>query len=148
MSHYLRLFLNDGSSLESSRATSPSKLHIPHIQLDKIPPVNCVDFQWVMVGMETYYIQPLPCLSDNLKFALGMKYKLLSLANLLAPILHAATVGLGGAIPANAHHQAVYAYFDSNATSPSLADAFFIFQTSKSTNPRFGDFCAAIRSHS
>lgn len=100
--------------------------------------------------METYYIHPLPCLSDNLKFALGMKYKLLSLCNLLAPILHAATVALGGAIPANAHHQAqtVFAYFDSNASSPSLADAFFIFQTSKYTNPRFGDFCTSIQSYS
>jgi hypothetical protein len=122
----------------------------PHPVGQNHPPVNYVDFQGVMVGMETYYIHPLPCLSDNLKFALSMKYRLLSLCNLLAPILHAAMVALGGAIPANAHHkvQAVFALIDLSASKPLLADALFIFQTNKSTNTQFGDFYAAIRSHS
>ncbi len=52
-----------------------------------------------MVDNESHYIHPLPCLSDNLKFAFNMKYRSLSLCDLLAPILHATTVALGGAIP-------------------------------------------------
>jgi hypothetical protein len=75
-----------------------------------------------------------------------MKYKLLSLGNLLAPILHTAIVALGGAIPASPHHQAqaIHTFTDSSASRLSLADALFIFQISELENPRFGDFRAAI----
>jgi len=51
-----------------------------------------------MVGAKINYIQPFPRLPDNLKFTFNMKYKSLSSCDLLAPILYAATVGLGGAI--------------------------------------------------
>lgn len=52
-----------------------------------------------MIGAQRNYIHPLPHLSDNLKFALNMKYSFLLLCELLAPILYATTVALGGAIP-------------------------------------------------
>ena len=58
-----------------------------------------VDSNGVTVSAKTNYIHPLPHLSDNLKFAFDMKYRSLSLCDLLAPILHATTVALGGAIP-------------------------------------------------
>ena len=53
----------------------------------------------MIVDVKTNYIHPLPHLSDNLKFAFNMKYRSLSLCDLLAPILYATTVALGGAIP-------------------------------------------------
>ena len=53
----------------------------------------------MIVDAKINYIHPLPHLSDNLKFPINMKYIALSLCDLLAPILHAATVALGGAIP-------------------------------------------------
>jgi hypothetical protein len=86
-----------------------------------------------MVGTETYYIYPLPCLTTNLKFTFHMKHKSLSFCNLPAPILQVNTTTSGEAIPANLSHiaQAVYALIDSSASSPSLADALFIYYRAK-----------------
>jgi hypothetical protein len=83
-----------------------------------------------MVGSETYYIYPLPCLPINLEFTFYMKHKSLSFCNLPAPILQVNTTIPGEAIPANLSHiaQAVYALIDSSASSPLLADALFLFQ--------------------
>jgi hypothetical protein len=52
-----------------------------------------------MVGMEMNYISPLRLLLNNLQFTFDMKYRFLSLCDLLAPILYTAMIALGGAIP-------------------------------------------------
>jgi len=86
-----------------------------------------------MVGSETYYIYPLPCLPTNLKFTFYMKHKSLSFCILPAPILQVNTTTPGEVIPANLSHiaQAVYILIDSSASRPSLADALFYLLSRK-----------------